>query len=200
MTEETHSWSFTSPEINISKSKSPSSFLASESFALSIGKILMHWSSYDDSFSGFFLCLVKYTNDPVKRPDRLKYHDKDVETRRIINQYATSNPILYQQIIRMLDIAIDLQLRRNVIAHGRLTWTGKHDGTVMHPSMVAKGELKGQPVEHEYTEDELDTLTYEYAHVDALASAFNRATGDHWISSAIPQQEIGLLTAINAAK
>ncbi len=170
---ETYRIKFITP--NHSKLRRPSSFVVLPAEIVSyIGQITLIWGMFDNDFQEFLFAMMALTHSKDDAWTRFPFDRKDDLFRKKLSEIFRIRPAIHLLLLHILDEALALQIKRDLLVHGRIivkTERSDENGE-SKVTLIATGRKKRRIVEEYFTEDDIESLYYDLAHLSGKMAQF----------------------------
>ena len=162
-------FSFPMPQFDPSRAQLPSAFVGiPEDFLLQIGHVIGAWSQFDMAFNRLLGCLLAKLGETPKAWETESFKKRSAHLVRTCNRCLPHSPHIQNCLQKIVEDAKQLQIDRNLIAHGHILIKMQTFGVVNNEiqgklSLHCTGQHAGAPITREYDLVELESVRYDFA-------------------------------------
>lgn len=148
--------------IDRQKLRLPSVYVAlPPEFVSNLGGVIIAWGMFEQSFKSFLEAMIRKTGSIFSGWEYSSFERQH----RIFNQELRTcfdgYPNIVEGLSRILDESLPLQIKRNVLTHGKLEINFNN----AQPQIIARGRHKKLDFVDVFTTDSIDNFYYELIHL-----------------------------------
>jgi hypothetical protein len=165
------------PFINLLKARSPIYVLPiQKDFLPFIGYVALAWGFFEGTIEKFLEAL-QAANKSTKRWRGLSFNEKRRIFKSEANQYFTMHPLVALYLCDIVDKAVDLQKKRNLLLHGHISLRGYTQWIEGEPTaratIMARIQKKDRLIEEEFSVESVEDLYYSLANLSGRINRFS---------------------------
>jgi hypothetical protein len=160
--------------IDLKKTRLPSLYLAlPPQFINHVGSIVIAWGMFENSFQEFLGAMIAANGARHPGWQYFKFEQKhDIFGQEVARSFS-ENAGVRDGLARILQDSLPLQIRRNLLAHGRIQLVVSNAG----PGLVARGRYKKQDLVETFTTETISDLYYDTLHLGGRMREFVSPAG-----------------------
>lgn len=164
--------------INLAKMRIPMAYpVLPPEFIPFLAQIAIIWGMFENGFEEILATMFRVNGQEAKAWQFFSFEQKQKlfkkEMRRIFWPY---NPMIYLHLKAILDDALRLQIRRNLLLHGKIIIEVAGTDTVsddrLRVSLIATGRRKKQILIEKFNIDSIESLFCDLAHITGRIKEF----------------------------